>query len=108
MLVDLDAREQSHNSKSLDDAIRAIVAAGGTGDQDWPVEKVISVGDAAIGTGSLRKIHDLLGPRAVDPQLDAVWKRLGVQANGGRISFDDSAPLAAIRRSMTARVPRAP
>jgi hypothetical protein len=44
-----------------------------------------------------------MGAKAEDVDLDALWRRLGVRASGESISFDDKAPLAAIRRSMTAR-----
>jgi hypothetical protein len=40
-----------------------------------------------------------LAPGSVDlPQL---WRRLGVRTASGRVTFDDSAPLAAVRRSIT-------
>jgi len=101
LLVDLDIRQQTGNAKRLDDAIRAIVQAGGTGGEDWPLEKMMAIGDRATGTGSIAKIHQLVGPAAYDPQLDRLWQRLGVREQGGLIAFDESAPLATIRRSMT-------
>ena len=101
LLVDLDIRERSGHTKSLDDAIRAIVDAGGTGDHEWTLERMIEVGDAATGTGSFARLHDRFGPAAVDPELDELWRRLGVVMDGGRVRFDEQAPLAEIRRSMT-------
>src|SRR5262249_4430930 len=101
LLVDLDIRERSGNAHSLDDAIRAIVNAGGTGDQDWPLSRALEVGDGATGTGSLARLHDRFGPAPADPELKAVWKRLGVALQDETVRFDDTAPLAAIRRSMT-------
>jgi len=34
--------------------------------------------------------------------LAALWKRLGVVTRGSRITFDDRASLAAVRRAITA------
>jgi hypothetical protein len=43
----------------------------------------------------------------VAPDLDALWRELGVQPRGGGVSFDDDAPLAAIRAAIT-RTPTSP
>jgi len=40
-------------------------------------------------------------PAPVD--LSALWKELGVVDHGGKIEFDDGAPLAAIRKAITQR-----
>jgi hypothetical protein len=101
LLVDLDIRQETGNIKSLDDSIRAIVKAGGTGDADWSLERMIHVGDGATGTGSIGKIHQLLGLLPYDPRLEQLWRKLGVREERGRILFDDTALLAKIRRSMT-------
>jgi hypothetical protein len=37
----------------------------------------------------------------VSPDLDQLWKELGVERRGETVVFDDSAPLAAIRRAIT-------
>jgi hypothetical protein len=102
LLVDLDIREKTGNVRSLDNAIRAIVEAGGTGDVEWTLEEMMEVGDRATGTGSIRKIHQMLGPAPVDPHLDRLWLTLGIREDRGQVVFDDTAPLAKIRRSMTA------
>jgi hypothetical protein len=100
--VDLDIRERSGNTRSLDDAIRAIVAAGGTGDADWPLERMMTVGDRATGTGSIARLHALYGTTSADPQPDRLWRRLGIREDQGRVIFDENAPWAGMRRSMTA------
>jgi hypothetical protein len=33
--------------------------------------------------------------------LEALWKQLGVVPHGGKVTFDDGAPLAAIRKAIT-------
>lgn len=42
------------------------------------------------------------GPGARELDAEALWKRLGVSRRGGSVVFDDSAPLAALRRAITA------
>jgi hypothetical protein len=42
----------------------------------------------------------------VSPDLDQLWKELGVKRQGKTVTFDDSAPLAAIRRAITASASR--
>jgi hypothetical protein len=34
------------------------------------------------------------------PELGELWRRLGVRRAGGRISYDDDAPLAGVRRAI--------
>ena len=42
-----------------------------------------------------------MGPKPVDPDLDVLWRELGVKFTDGRVEVDDTAPLAAIRASIT-------
>jgi predicted metalloprotease with PDZ domain len=101
-LADLEIRERTHGRRSVDDALRAIAANGGTIATRWPVARVLEVGDRATGTDVLRRMYARLGTAAAAPvDLDATWKRLGVVAESGRVSFDETAPLAAVRRAIT-------
>jgi hypothetical protein len=43
--------------------------------------------------------------KPVNVDLTELWQRLGVSMQGETVSFDDSAPLAAIRRAITAPHP---
>jgi hypothetical protein len=101
LLADVRIREETNNRHSIDDAIRAILDAGGNGGSAWTLERVLSVGDQATKTTVLKELHEEFGakPGAVD--LDALWRRLGVKYSQGEITFDNSAPLADIRTSIT-------
>jgi hypothetical protein len=51
-------------------------------------------------------LGDLYARMKEDPapvDLDELFAKLGVRKVGGRIEFDDGAPLAAVRAAMTAR-----
>ena len=102
LLADVRIREQTQNHKSLDDVIRTILEAGGDGSVPWPAARVMQAGDAATGTKVLTELYAQLATKPTAPDLAALWKQLGVALQGDRVTFDDSAPLAAIRKSMTA------
>jgi predicted metalloprotease with PDZ domain len=104
-LADIEIRKRTDGRKSLDDAIRAILDDGGDGSADWPIDRVIATGDRATGTTVLKELHDRMGDKPDKPDLDALWRDLGVVYRQGKVTFDDKAPLAAIREAMTKRTP---
>jgi hypothetical protein len=101
-LADLKIREETHNQRSIRDALIAILEAGGDGRRVWELKQVLAVGDKATGTTVLHDLHDQMGTRPFAPDLYALWKRLGVVYQDRAVSFDDTAPEAALRRSITA------
>ncbi|MBT9331418.1 hypothetical protein [Paracidobacterium acidisoli] len=101
LLADVTIREQTHNRKGLQDALRAIVAAGGTIDQEWPIGKAFAAGDAGTGTHVLEDMYDRMSRKPVTVDLDGIWKKLGVVRSGNGVRFDDHAPEAAIRIAIT-------
>ena len=103
LLADVTIREQTHNRKGLEDALRAIVAAGGTIDQNWPIQKAFAAGDAGTGTQILEEEYKRMADAPVPVDVEGLWKRLGVIRTGeDQVRFDDSAPEAAIRKAITA------
>ncbi len=101
LLADVRIREKTNNRHCVDDAIRAILDAGGNGGAHWTLERVLSVGDKATKTTVLKDLHRELGPQPGKVDLDALWQRLGVKYRNGSITFDDSAPLARVRTAIT-------
>jgi hypothetical protein len=104
LLADVQIRERSSNRKGLQDALRGVIEAGGGIQDDWPVERVLSVADRATGTTVLLDLYHRLMDAPAPPaaELDALWKALGVRADDGGVRLDEAAPLAAIRRSISA------
>jgi hypothetical protein len=102
LLADVEIREATHNRKGLQDAMRGILAAGGNITEHWSVERVVEVGDKATGTTVLADLYTRMKATAVHTDLDELWRRLGVQAKNGGVTFDDRAPLAEIRKAITA------
>ncbi len=102
-LADLQIREKTGNRRSLDDALRGINAAGGSIAVRWPLRRALDAGDRATGIHVLRDLYGKMGEAPMKVDHDDVWRRLGVVADGRDVRFDDRAPLAAVRRSITAR-----
>ena len=102
LLADVTIREQTHNQKGLEDALRAIIDAGGTIDQNWPIRKAFQTGDAATRTHVLVDLYDRMSDKPVAVDLEGLWKKLGVVRTQDGIRFDDTAPEAAIRKAITA------
>jgi hypothetical protein len=101
LLADVEIRKQSHNKFGLQDAMRGVLAAGGNHEQDWPIERILSTADKAVGLDVLTRLHNEMGGKPVTPDLDTLWRDLGVTVRDAEVTFDDSAPLAAIRQAIT-------
>jgi hypothetical protein len=56
-MCDLAIRERTGNKRSVDDAMRAILAAGGDGTEHWDIQKVLEVGDRATGTTVMAELY---------------------------------------------------
>jgi hypothetical protein len=102
LVADVRIREQTGNRKGLQDALRGIVAAGGTIDQEWPLERALAAGDAATGTTVLRDLYKRMGQARMQVDLDALWSELGVGLRQGQVTLDAYAPKAAIREAIMA------
>jgi hypothetical protein len=104
LMADVEIRKETKNQKGLEDALRAVVGAGGTIDHDWPIERAFEIGDKATGTRVLMDMYEKWSDAPVDVDLDALWKELGVRRGGGDIEFDATAPLAGVRDAIMRRV----
>ena len=102
LLADVRIRARTDNRRSVDDVIRAILAAGGDGSVNWPLDRVLAASEKATGTTVLKDLYEELGQKPGHVDLNDLWKRLGVKYQSGMVSFDNSAPWAKIRESITA------
>ena len=100
LLADVTIRKNSRNQKGLRDALRAILGAGGNIEVGWPLERALEIGDKAVGGTALMTLYEEMGGKATAVDLDAMWKELGIERQGGTAVFDDHAPLAAIRKAI--------
>jgi hypothetical protein len=100
LVADVEIRRQTGNKKGLQDALRAIVAQGGTIDHEWPLDKALAIGDQATGTHLLTEQYAKWKDAPVTVDLDKLWAELGIRRNGDQIEFIDDAPLAKIREAI--------
>jgi len=98
-MADVQIREQTHNRKSLEDALRGIQAAGGSMTVWWAPERALAEGDKATGVHVLRELYDSFGRAYMDVDLDRLWARLGVGMVEGK-AVKREAPLAAVREAL--------
>ena len=103
LLADIEFRKRTGNRVGLQRAVQAIAAAGGTNDQQWTVEKTLATADAATSTHVLRDLYEKMRAAPFDPDLPKMWNDLGIRVADGKLTFDDTAPLAAIRQAITAK-----
>jgi len=106
LMADIEIRKATGNKLGLQDAMRGVLAAGGSHEVNWSIGRILAAADKAVGVNVMTRLHDQWGPKAMTPDLDKLWRELGVRSAGNTIEFDDTAPLAAIRRAITER--RAP
>lgn len=97
LLADVRLRECGA-AGGLQQALQGLLAAGGSYAVAWDIRRVLEAAEAATGQATLSELYAQMKhtPRPVD--LDTLWARLGV--DGTRLRED--APLAALRRAITA------
>ncbi|HEY1696559.1 MAG TPA: hypothetical protein VGG39_30565 [Polyangiaceae bacterium] len=102
LVADVAIRTRTGNRFGLEDAMRGVLAAGGSVAHIWGLERLLDTADGSVGAGPLlARMHAemLRGTWTVD--LPGLFRDLGVHLEGTRVTFDDAAPLAALRRSIT-------
>lgn len=101
LLADLEIRRETGNRHGLQDALRAILASGNM-ETESTIDAVLATGDRATGTAVLASFYGRMKDAPVATDLEALWSTLGVIRAGRSVRFDDAAPEAALRRSLTA------
>ena len=102
LMADVEIRKRTGNRRGLQDALRAIVAAGGSIDKEWPLARILSIGDQATDTKVLEEMYAQWSVTPVTVDLPRLWNQLGIRAGQQGVIFDRTAPLATIRDSITA------
>jgi hypothetical protein len=101
LVADVEIRAATGNRKGLQHALRAIVAAGGTIDHDWPLTRALEIGDSATGTHVLTEQYRKCSTSPAPVDLEKLWQQLGVHQNGSGVELSASAPYAKIRDAIT-------
>jgi hypothetical protein len=101
LLADVEIHKATQNKEGLEDALRAILDAGGDIRQDWKLEKALQVGDQATGTEALERLYAEMKDRPYPVDLADLWKQLGVVKEGDTVRVNTRAPLAATLQAIT-------
>ncbi|MGH6908353.1 MAG: hypothetical protein ACREDX_10910 [Aestuariivirga sp.] len=99
LLADIAMREQTDNRAGLQQALRAINAKRDFR-REWDFRETLEIGDAATGVPVLVKQYEAMRDTPVAVNLPELWTRLGIKLKDNAVTFDDSAPLAAIRKAI--------
>src|SRR5262249_31092296 len=100
LLADVEIRKETGNRMGLEAALRGILKSGGSIEVEWPMARALQTADRAVGVPVLERMYDKMKAAPVAPDLDQLWKDLGIKYDGSGVTFDDSAPLAAVRKSI--------
>ena len=100
LLADVDIRRRTELRFGLQHALRAILNESGGLAADWPIERVLHTGDAAVGTRTLEDLYAQMRDKPVTPDLVGLWRELGVLPAGNSVKLVDDAPLASVRRAI--------
>jgi hypothetical protein len=104
LLADVEIRQRTELRLGLQHALRAILRESGGLATDWPIERVLRTGDAAVGTKTLENLYAQMKDTSTNPDLMALWRELGVVPEGNTVRLIEDAPLAPVRRAiMSAR-----
>ena len=102
LVADIHIRQQTHNRKGLQDALRGILTAGGNIAEDWEIERTLKMGDEATGTTVLVDLYHQMRDQPEPVDLASLWTQLGIQPEpNGTVALLAGAPLAAVRTAIT-------
>jgi hypothetical protein len=102
LVADIRIRERTGNKMGLQDALRGIIREGGSIEKKGSIDEIFRVADKATGTHVLQELYAQNRAAAVEVDLPALWKKLGIAVDGSVVYFDDKAPQADIRKAITA------
>lgn len=103
LLADVEARKRRLDA-GLEVGLRALREAGGNACEVWSLNEVIGAVDHELGAPTLAPIAAAHAQHGSAFDLHALFVQLGVNRDAsGAVKLSDTAPLAAVRRAITAR-----
>jgi hypothetical protein len=103
LVADVAIRKETGNRKGLQDALREVVAEGGTIDHEWSLPKALEVGDRATGTHVLTTMYATWKDSPSPVDLQKIWDELGIRSGAGGVEFV-SAPLSRVREAIASEL----
>jgi hypothetical protein len=103
LLADVTARQRDPQ-RGLEVGLRALREAGGNACEVWSLAEAIGAVDHVLGAPTLEPIARAHAQHGSAFDLPALFSALGVKRDAqGAVQLSDDAPLAAVRRAITAR-----
>ena len=103
LVADVTIRERTGNRRGLQDALRGILRRSGGIAAEWPIERVFGAGDAATGTAVLAETYRSMRDAPSAPDLDQLWRRLGLRSEAGIVRLESGTRNSEIREAITRR-----
>src|SRR5258708_29177297 len=101
LYADVEIRRRTHNQKGLEDAMRAILEKNGNIQTEADLSDLLATGDKATGIPVLTELYNEWRGKPVTPDLNSLWKQLGVVSDSNTVRFDDRTPLSSVRNPIT-------
>ena len=101
LLADVEIRKRTANRRGLRDAVRGIVAAGGSMREQWPLTRTLEIGDQATGVPVLTELYEQMKETPTNVDLADLWRQLGIEVRDGAVVFHADAPLVSVREAIT-------
>ncbi|MCS6884818.1 MAG: hypothetical protein RMM17_00030 [Acidobacteriota bacterium] len=95
LLADIEYRQKY--GSSLEEALRAVNAAGGNITEYWSIERMLATADQPSRSPVLKSLFRKMSDKPYEVNLQVLWKALGVELRAGRVIYDRTAPLARVR-----------
>lgn len=101
LVADIEIRKASKNRYGLEHALRGIMDRGVTAESNLlSAPQILTLGDKSVHSNVLIKLYNDMKDKPVTVDLEKLFDDLGVEVKGEKIHFNDSAPLAHIRKAI--------
>jgi hypothetical protein len=99
-LADTQLRAASNNEQSLDSALKSLQSCCLDGSKLWRADELFKRLDGLTGTRVFSTLYKEHVHSISFPDLSGTWEALGVRHRFNRVSFNDTAPQADIRKAI--------
>lgn len=101
LVADVELRKETGNKYGLENALRGIMLSGGTAQSDiLEAGPILELGDRSTKTTALTRLYNQMKDRPLTINLPQLFRQLGVYRVNGKVRFNETAPLAYIRKSI--------
>jgi hypothetical protein len=100
LLTDIEIRKQTHLRFGFREVLQSIVWNQGNIAHRWPIERVLRIGEQAVGNKAFSELYQTHALTSQNVDLEHLWRDLGVEFHGRTVTLNNQAPLASIRQTI--------